>query len=128
MGTPCSKIQDAYSKANFKEFKAFIQGKIWKKLFMMGFFAGNLTEKTALEVYNKLRNSLYAFNKFEPMDRKDIARFPIANMPKNSTNIYYTYLENQDEKNSAIQLYLQHDPVLEDREKNKKEVHCLGLI
>jgi len=124
----CSKLEDAFNKVTYKEFKEFIEGKIWKKLFMMGFIAGNLTEEKALEVYNKIRDSLFAFNKFEPMDRKDIVQFPITNILKNSRSVYYTYLTNQDEKNSAIQLYVQHDPVIDDKEKNKTELHCLALF
>lgn len=122
------QFQAIIDKVEFDGFKKFYTSRIWNNLFILGYFSGNLTEEKSKEIYQKLRDSIYAFKSFEPMERKNIGQYPVINIPKNTVHIYTGTLENEDEENSAINLYQQLDPILDNREANRNQNACVSLV
>ena len=122
-----SKLQ-AQKDVTFEGYKKYCQTSIWSKLFFQGFFAGNITEGKSIEVYHKLKSSFDYYKNFEPLERKDIIKFPILNLAKKETGIFRKYLKNDKDENSAILKHYQLDPTKGDLETRTKETQNLRLI
>ena len=121
-------VNDVEDNIKLKDFKEFCKNGIWDKLFFQAYFGGNISETKCIKIYDRIRDSLYAFKSFEPLNRKDIVQLPVSNFAKNTVRIFSRFVENEDEENSAILKYYQLEPILDDEKLYMNEILSISIV
>ena len=122
------KLLKAHDEITFEGYKKYCKDEIWSKLFFQCYFSGNIAKENCIEIYTNIRDSFNAYKNFEPLERTDIIQFPILNFAKNETSIYRKFIQNEDDKNSAIAKYYQMEACEGDTGTRTQETYTLNLI